>query len=89
MTLTLEISPEVQRELAREAEVRGVAVPALAARLLEEAVARPIATTPAPAAQRSPVQIRAWLDSLAEFSDQIPAMPGETFSRSMIYHDHD
>ena len=44
MTLTLEISPEVQRELAREAEVRGVAVPALAASLLEEAVARPVAT---------------------------------------------
>jgi hypothetical protein len=88
MTLTLEISPEVQRELAREAEVRGVAVPALAASLLEEAVARPVATTPAPA-QRSALQIRAWLDSLAEFSDQIPALPGETFSRSMIYHDHD
>ena len=88
MTLTLEISPEVQRELAREAEVRGVAVPALAARLLEEAVAKPVATTPTPA-RRSPLQIRAWLDSLTEFSDQIPAVPGETFSRGMIYHDHD
>lgn len=88
MMLTLEISLEVQRELAREAQVRGVPVPALAASLLEEAVARPLATTPAPA-QRSPLQIRAWLDSLAEFSDQIPARPGETFSRSMIYHDHD
>jgi len=33
MTLTLEISTEVQRELAREAEVRGVDVPALGARL--------------------------------------------------------
>jgi len=87
MTLTLEISPEVQRELAREAEVRGVAIPALAARLLEEAVAKPVATTPT--ARRSPLQIRAWLDSLTEFSDQIPALPGETFSRGMIYHDHD
>jgi hypothetical protein len=88
MTLTLEISPEVQRELAREAEVRGVAVPALAARLLEEAVTKPLSTTPTPT-RRSPLQIRAWLDSLAEFSDQIPALPGETFSRGMIYHDHD
>lgn len=88
MTLTLEISPEVQRELAREAEVRGVAVPALAAHLLEEAVAKTVAKTPTPA-RRSPLQIRAWLDSLTEFSDQIPAMLGETFSRGMIYHDHD
>ena len=87
MTLTLEISPEVQRELAREADVRGVAVPALAVSILAEAVARPLAS-PSPS-QRSPLQIRAWIDSLAEFSDQIPALPGESFSRSMIYHDHD
>jgi hypothetical protein len=86
MMLTLEISSEVQRELAREAEVRGVAVPALAASLLEEAVARPPATI---TAQRSTLQIRAWLESMAEFSDQIPALPGETFSRSTLYQDHD
>jgi hypothetical protein len=86
MTLTLEISPEVQRKLAREAEVRGVAVPALAASLLEEAMAKPPATT---TAQRSTLQIREWLDSMAEFSDQIPALRGETFPRSMLYQDHD
>jgi hypothetical protein len=90
MTLTLEISPEVQRELAREAEIRGVAVPALAASLLEEAVApRHGAPTFMPGKRRSPAQIRDWIDSLAEFSDRIPAMPGETFSREMIYQDHD
>ncbi len=88
MTLTLEVSIEVQRELAREASLRGVAVPEFAATLLEAAVARPGAKTAA-SVRRSPVEIRAWLDSLAEFSDQIPAVPGETFSRSMIYDDHD
>jgi hypothetical protein len=86
MTLTLEIPPEVERELAREAEARGVAVPALAALLLTEAVARPEKLMPT---QRSPGQIRAWLDSLTEFSGQIPTLPGETFSRGMIYQDHD
>ena len=34
-------------------------------------------------------EIRAWLDSLTEFSGQIPTLPGETFSRGMIYQDHD
>jgi len=34
-------------------------------------------------------ELRAWLDELAIHSDQIPAMPGETFSREMIYQDHD
>ena len=74
MTLTLEITPEMERELAREAEVRGIAVPALAARLLEDAFGRrgtPISTA------RSPFQVRTWIDSLAEFSDRIPAMEGE------------
>jgi hypothetical protein len=86
--LTLEIPPAVQRELAREAKTRGIAIPALAARLLEEAVARPIAraTGKAPRSER---QIRASLDSLTEFSDQIPALSDETFSRTTIYQDHD
>jgi hypothetical protein len=86
MTLTLEIPPQVERELTREAEAQGVAVQALVVRLLEEAVVRPVSTLQI---QRSPLQIRAWLDSLTEFSDQIPTLPGETFSRAMIYRDHD
>ncbi len=40
MTLTLEIPPEIQRELAREARTRGLAVSALAVRLLAEAISR-------------------------------------------------
>jgi hypothetical protein len=88
MTLTLEIPPEVQRELAREAEARGVAIPALAVRLLEEAVTRPGPPALSPG-RRSLAEIRAWIDSLAEFSDRISAMPGETFPREMIYSDHD
>jgi hypothetical protein len=86
MTFTLEITPETERELAREAEIRGIAVPALAARILEDAVVR--RGTPTSTA-RSPLQVRAWIDSLAEFSDRIPAMEGETFSREMLYRDHD
>src|ERR1039457_3691432 len=86
--LTLEIPPAVQRELAREAKARGIAIPALAARLLPAALARPItrATGKAPRAER---QIRCYQNSLTEFSDQIPALPDETFSRTMIYQDHD
>jgi hypothetical protein len=56
MTLTLEITSEMERELTREAEISGIAVPALATRLLEEAVVRrgtPKSTAP------SPLQVRA------------------------------
>lgn len=38
MTITLEIRPEVQAELARQAAVQGRAIEAVAAALLEEAV---------------------------------------------------
>ncbi len=34
-------------------------------------------------------EFEAWLDEMATYSDQIPPMPGETFSREMIYRDHD
>src|SRR5450759_5848867 len=37
---------------------------------------------------RTGEEIRAWLDELAALSDRIPAKPGETFSREMIYQEH-
>ena len=41
MTITVEISPEVEAELARKAAARGVDVPAFAATLIEEAAQPP------------------------------------------------
>jgi hypothetical protein len=38
---------------------------------------------------RTPEETRAWLDELAALSDKIPPRPGESFSREMIYQDHD
>ena len=38
---------------------------------------------------RTQDEIRAWLDELASLSDKILPRPGETFSREMIYQDHD
>lgn len=34
-------------------------------------------------------EFEAWLDGLAAYSDQIPPMPGEIFSREMIYRDQE
>jgi hypothetical protein len=39
-------------------------------------------------ALRSLLEIRAWLDSLAQFSDKIPPL-SETITREWIYQDHD
>ena len=36
---------------------------------------------------RTPEEIEAWLDSLAQFSDKIPELP-EVITREWIYGDH-
>lgn len=51
MTITLDIRPEVQAELARQAAVQGRAIETVAAALLEEAV-----HLPAPAASQAPAK---------------------------------
>ena len=45
MTITVDIRPEVQAELARQAAAQGRAIEAIAASLLEEAVHVPAAPT--------------------------------------------
>ena len=86
MTIQIELRPEIEARLASEAQARGVEVRTYIERLLEEAVKS--GTTASPRL-RTPEEIQAWLDELAQFSDKIPAMPGETFTRAMIYQDHD
>ena len=51
MTITVELKPEVERELAQQAAARGLDVPAYAATLLEQA-AQPVAAESEPPTQR-------------------------------------
>jgi hypothetical protein len=74
----------VPDELAAQAQMRGVPLEEFVEQLLaEQVVARPAEAT----RTRTPEQIRAWLDSLAQFSDKIPPLP-EVVSREWIYQDH-
>lgn len=57
-------------------------------RSLADRVAREQITTP-PTRQRTRAEFRAWLDEFAALSEKIPPMPGQTFSRDMIYQEHD
>ena len=61
-----------------------------ASEIVEAALAAKIDHGPPPEARlRTPEEIRAWLDSLVFDPEKVPAMPGESFSREMIYQDHD
>jgi hypothetical protein len=79
----MEITVNIPDELAARAEARGLRPEAY----VEEILAQQVAASPA-TQLRTPEEIRAWLDSLAQFSDKIPPLP-ETISREWIYQDHD
>ncbi len=80
----MEISVKIPDELIAQAKARGLRVEAY----VEELLARQLEARPQAAPQaRTPEEIRAWLDSLAQFSDKIPPLP-ETISREWIYQEH-
>ena len=79
------IRVNVPEELAVQAQLRGVPLEEFVERLLAEQVAARSSQAGRP---RSPEQIRAWLDSLAQFSHKIPPLP-EVVSREWIYQDSD
>jgi hypothetical protein len=84
MTIIVEIKPEVQLALSRQAAARGTDVSAYAAELLEEA-----AQGRAERKALSEDQLDRTLQELAQFSHKIPALPDEAFSRESLYRDHD
>jgi hypothetical protein len=84
MTITVDITPEVQAEIARQAAAQGRAVEAYAASLLEEA-----AHFPAGAGRLSHDRLEDTLREMAQFSHAIPALPDEAFTRESLYRDHD
>jgi hypothetical protein len=80
----MEITINIPDELMAQAEARGLSVEVYIQEILMRQSDRSL-----PRQQpRTPEQIRAWLDSLAQFSDKIPALP-ETILREWIYEDHD
>jgi hypothetical protein len=80
----MEVTVKIPEEIVVRAKARGLRLEAyieeILAELFEEA-------NPGVAKPRTPEDIRAWLDSLAQFSEKIPPLP-ETISREWIYQEH-
>jgi len=81
----MKINVKVPEELAARADALGLALEAYVEQILAQQIKKhkPESHTP-----RTPTEIRAWLDSLAQFSDKIPPLP-EKITREWIYQDHD
>ena len=96
----MEIRVNIPDELANQARERGVPVEIYVEELLAQATEvsdeakaeEPLVPKPrlriGDEPPRTPEQVRAWLEALAQFSDKIPPLP-ETISREWIYQDHD
>ena len=79
----MEITLKIPDELAALARERGLKLEAYIQEILAQQLKAPSGTHQ----PRAPEEIRAWLDSLAQFSDKIPPLP-EAISREWIYQDH-
>jgi hypothetical protein len=79
------VTVNIPDELAAQAKARGLSLEAYVQEILTQQLAVRVSEIRQP---RTPEEIRAWLDSLAQLSDKIPALP-DTISREWIYQDHD
>jgi len=78
------VTVNIPDELAAAVKARGLSLEAYVQEILAQKLTRP-----AEARQpRTQEEIRAWLDSLAQFSEKIPPLP-ETVSHEWLYQDHD
>jgi post-segregation antitoxin (ccd killing protein) len=79
----MDVVVKIPDEIAAQAKARGLKVEVYVQEILAQQVQNAKNRTP-----RTPTEIQAWLDSLAQFSDRIPPLP-EAISRDWIYQDHD
>jgi len=85
MTIHVELDPKLESQLTAEAGARGMKVEQYAHLLLEDALAASGTT----GSRSSQQEFRAFLDALASRSPNAPELLTETFSREMIYDEHD
>jgi len=85
MTIQVDLNPELEAHLSAAARERGIAVEHYAQLLLQQAVATDRSLHP----RATREEFRAFLDSLATSTANAPHLDTETFSREMIYGEHD
>ncbi len=82
MTLTIELTPEVEKRLQHEAKQRGVASELYARQLLEEKLLPASAT----ASQKSPQErVKAFNEWVNSHDPNLPPLPDEAYERESFY----
>lgn len=83
----MELKVRIPDGIAALAKARGVRVEEYVEDLLTQQLGNRVGASEAQK-PKSAQEIRAWLDSLAQFSEKIPALP-DTITRDWIYQEHD
>jgi hypothetical protein len=82
----MQITVEIPDELAAKVQARGLTPESYVRGLIEEAVR----SAPLPLPPANPkMDMKEFLSKMAEFSDKIPQLPDEAFTRESFYQDHD
>ncbi len=80
MTIQVELDPETEAKLAKEAVVRGMEREAYASKLLREA----LAPSRAGAGKLTRDELRRMLEEVAEGSEKLPKLPTSAFNRESL-----
>ena len=83
MTVRIELKPEVEANLAAQAEARGMALDAYLQNAIEDLAHSELRQ------KSSPEELEAALDLLAEMGKDLPPLPSSALTRESIYRDHD
>lgn len=81
----MQIAVDIPDQVVAKAAALGVSVE----EYVREVLGREVPVLPATAKLKSREEIRAWLEDMAQFSDQIPELPDESLTRESFYRDHD
>jgi hypothetical protein len=85
MAIRVELNAEMETRLAAEAQARGMALEVYAQKLLQEA----IASSGRDRSRAGEEEFRTFLDALASRAPDAANLRSATFSREMIYGEHD
>jgi hypothetical protein len=85
MTIHVELKPQMEEQLAAAAEANGMSMESYAQQLLQEA----LASDPASRSRASREEFHGFLEEMAMDAPGPPQLQSETFSREMIYGEHD
>jgi len=85
---TMQITVDIPDEFAAQVKARGLTPESYVRNLVDDAV-RTAHVAAGPIRPKNKMDMQTFLQKMAAFSDKIPQLPDEAFTRESFYQDHD